>query len=148
MAEFVITIKGVEQLRQAVRNNPQNVLKSVASFLKDAISIYKRGIIRSPWRMGMGGGGAPVAMIKSSKKGRLKESGKLRDTHMTDIGFMSASIYPTAPYASYVHGIDGYPRTRTYQLRPWLDYVIKDKEAWIQALEERLLDNIVGNLVK
>ena len=84
----------------------------------------------------MSGGGTPV------------DTGNLRDTHKRQISGFTGRIYPTAPYAAYVHDIEGYPRKRSYQLRPWMDYVFKDKMKEIKELEQKLLKNIVADLAK
>ena len=137
MAQFTITIKGLAELRKAIQRNPQNVLREVRNFLTESLATYRRGIIRSPWKMGSEGGGSPVS------------TGNLRDTHRTEVNLMSARIFPTVPYAPYVHGVGGATENvRGVQLRPWLDFVKEDKEAWIRALEDRLLSRIVGELAK
>lgn len=127
-------IIGLKELRAAVSRNPRRVLDESRNFLQRGLAKYKSGINNNPWRLGSSGGGAPVA------------SGNLRDTHRTRIGGLEGEIYPTAPYASYVHGIKGWPRKRSYQLRPWLDYVKKNQDGAIQTLYRQLLGNIVKDL--
>lgn len=100
---------------------------------------YKKGIITTPWGMSMTGGGAPVA---------ARNGGNLRDTHQTDITGFVARIYPTASYASYVHGIDGMPRKRSYKLRPWLNHVKEAKQSKIETLYKQLLANITKDLAR
>ncbi len=89
--------------------------------------------------MGMSGGGAPVARTYG---------GNLRDTHVTEINGLTGSIRPTADYAPYVHGIEGWPRKRTYQLRPWLNHVKKQKNPEIEKLYRELLTDITKDLAK
>lgn len=136
MAEFNLTVEGLEDLRRAVNRSPQTVLTEVAKFLQRGIAVYNRIIIRNPWRKGMSGGGAPVA------------TGNLRDTHVREINTWNARIYPTAPYAAYVHGIEGFKRTRSYQLRPWLDHAKEQGAQEIERLEGVMLSAIVGDLAR
>ena len=102
--------RDIAALQAAVYRNPVKVRHEVSKFLSRGIAVYNRGIVRSPWQMGMfftsGGGGAPVA------------TGNLRDTHRREVSPWQAKIYPTAPYAGYVH--EG---TRYLHKRPWLDWV-------------------------
>lgn len=134
-----IEIIGLKELQNAVNRNPRKVLSEARSFLTRGLAAYKRGIIRSPWRMGGGGGGAPVASVNG---------GNLRDTHQTQVTNLEGRIFPTASYAPYVHGIAGWPRKRTYQLRPWLDYVKQDKDSEITTLYRQMLQSIVSDLAK
>lgn len=136
MHNFSIKFKGIKELQAAIGRNPNKTKQEISLFLMRAISKYKSGIINNPWRMGSSGGGAPVS------------SGNLRDTHQTEIKPLQARIYPTAKYAPYVHGIEGYPRKRSYQLRPWLDYVKQQKEVEVKKLQDQMLQNIVSDLVK
>jgi hypothetical protein len=117
-------------LRAAVARNPAKVLSEVSNFLARGIRAYNETIIRSPWRVGASGGGAPV------------DTGNLRDTHMKSVSTWEARIYPTAPYAESVH--EGHAGVRA---RPWLDYAQRVNEARIAALQNNLLDNIVKDLV-
>lgn len=136
MSQFRLTKRGFKELRAAVQRNPRKVMREVGMFLARGIAVYNRLIIRSPWRLGQSGGGAPV------------DTGNLRDTHRREVQQWSARIYPTAPYAAYVHGIDGYPRKRSYQLRPWLDYAHDRGATEITKLHNTMLENIVGDLAK
>jgi hypothetical protein len=132
-------IVGLDQLTAAVNRNPQLVVRETKNFLSRGISSYNKIIIRSPWRMGSTGGGSPVAKVNG---------GNLRDTHARIIGQWEARIYPTAPYAPYVHGLAGYPRRRSYQLRPWLDFAQQQADSQIVTLQNTLLKNIVADLAK
>lgn len=130
---------GLKELRAAIKRNPQRVLDEARLFFTRGLASYRQGVLNSPWRMGSSGGGAPVA------------TGNLRDTHKTQINKLEASIGPNltaAPYAPYVHGIKGYPRKRAYQLRPWLDYVKKNREGDIKRLYGEMLKNITADLAK
>ena len=59
---------------------------------------------------------------------------------------MEGRIYPTAPYAKYIHKLPGYARKRKYQLRPWLDYARDTARPAIEQHERQLLDDIVKDL--
>lgn len=134
---FDYSIDGMDELRSAVRRNPQKVLTEVKSFFVRGIAAYNRKIIRNPWKVGESSGGAP------------KATGNLRDTHQKVISTWEAKIFPTAPYASYVHGTDGKTVNRVGgPLRPWLDYAYADTESEIEELQNTLLENIVGDLAK
>lgn len=117
--------KDVKALERAIKRSPQTVLREVGVFLARAIATYNRGIIRSPWRLGMAGGGAPV------------DTGNLRDTHKKTVSPMSAEIYPTAGYAEKVHAG-----------RPWLDHVFNSNQNDIRKLEEQLIEKVTQDLAK
>lgn len=112
-------------LQQAIRRNPQTVAREVGKFLARGIAVYNRGIIRSPWRVGMSGGGAPV------------KTGNLRDTHKKTVTPWSAKITPNASYAAAVH-----------KNRPWLDYVFDTSKQEIEKLQIDLLEEITKDLAK
>lgn len=121
----------VNALRQAIANNPKSVLSATRTFLSRGMAKYKEGIIRSPWRIGGIGGGAPV------------DTGSLRDTHRTEFSSFEARIFPSARYALFVH--EG---TKYLPARPWLDFVKQQKESQIHQLESQLLDSIVKDFTK
>lgn len=134
---FQANSKGFDELRKAVAREPQRVIDEAKNFFVRGLAIYRRTILNNPWRMGGTGGGAPRA------------SGNLAQTHQQEIEPWRASIFPNlqaAPYAPYVHGIDGWNRSRSYQLRPWLDYARDVNKRDIEDLEDTLLDNIVDDL--
>lgn len=128
------TFIGLKALKLAVKRNPQKVLNEGRNFISRGLAAYKRGIIRSPWRLRSNAGGAPVS------------TGHLRDTHITKVSGLKGTIGPNlavAPYARYVHH-----GTRRMPGRPWLDYVKDSKSAEIETLYRRMLKNIVGGLAK
>ena len=127
-------IQGLPEFEAAIKRNPQYVISRANVFLVRGLAEYRRIIFRTPWTKGASGGGAPV------------RTGYLRDTHQQEISNLEARIYPTAPYAKYVHGIPGYPRTRSYQLRPWLDYAFDTARPAIEQHEKDLIDDILKNL--
>ncbi len=138
MADMDIKWVGLNELRAAIAKNPQNVLDRTRVFLTRGLAVYKKTIISSPWVMGGAGGGAPV------------DTGHLRDTHVTTIDALRATIGPNtqvAKYAGAVHGT-GVARKRSYQLRPWLDYTKQTNESKIESLYRDLLKDIVGGLAK
>ncbi|MFA6158895.1 MAG: hypothetical protein WC763_04735 [Candidatus Paceibacterota bacterium] len=137
---FTIDSRGFRELQAAAKRNPEKVKSEVGKFLQRGMAAYKRVIFNSPWRVGGSGGGAPVAQAESG--------GNLRQTHMTEIQAWQARVFPTAPYAPYVHGIEGYPRKRSYQLRPWLDYAAEKSAGEIEKLQDEMIGNIVGDLAK
>ena len=131
---------GMQELKLAVARNPQQVVMSGKKFLQRGMAAYRSTIRNSPWRMGMAGGGAPVALVNG---------GNLRDKHVTDITNLTATIGPRdVKYASYVHGIDGWPRKRTYQLRPWLDYAKRKNKTKIEQLYLEMLTDIRNDLAR
>jgi hypothetical protein len=115
----------LRSLERAIARNPQTVKQEVATFLTRGIAVYNRGIIRSPWRMGMSGGGAPV------------DTRNLRDTHQREVSAFSARIFPTAKYADPVH-----------KGRPWLQHVFDNSTAEINTLQDQLLQNVVTDLAR
>jgi hypothetical protein len=130
-------ITGLKEFEAAIASNPEYVIQRGKVFLTRGLAEYRKIIWRSPWRMGDSGGGAPVAAV---------HGGNLRDTHQQEVQDLEARIYPTADYAKYVHGIDGYPRKRNYQLRPWLTYAFEQADPAIQQHEKDLLDDLVTHL--
>jgi hypothetical protein len=128
------TIDGLAEFEAAVKRNPEYVEKRGKVFIVRSLAEYRKRIVRSPWQFGAPGGGAPVA------------TGNLRDTHQTEVVDLTGRIFPTAPYAKYVHGIEGFPRKRSYQLRPWLDYAASTALPDIEKHEEELLKDIVSEL--
>jgi hypothetical protein len=134
MADFYFELRGIHELQAAVRRSPDRVVTEVGKFLVRGIAAYNRVIIRNPWRRGMSGGGAPV------------KTGNLRDTHRREVRKWDARIYPTAPYAPYVHGIKGLARRRSYQLRPWLDFAKDAADKEVQGYERDMLKAIVDDL--
>lgn len=136
---ITVTIKELDSFKKAIERNPEKVKEFVKEFFQNSIAVYARSMINNPWRMGDSSGGIP------------SDSGNLRDRHRALYGDWLA-IYGVqdsdVPYAKYVHGIDGYPRTRNYQLRPWLDYAVENKVKEIDKLEEKLIEDITQDLVK
>lgn len=139
MSDMELRWVGLNELRAAIAKNPQNVLDRTRVFLTRGLAVYKKTIISSPWVMGGSGGGSP------------KDTGHLRDTHVTTVDALRATIGPNiqvAKYAPYVHGIAGMARKRSYQLRPWLDYTKQTNESKIETLYRALLKDIVSGLAK
>jgi hypothetical protein len=137
--EFNIDINGIRELEAAIARNPARTHTEIGKFLVRGIAVYNKLILRDPWTVQASGGGAPV------------DTGNLRDTHIKNIGEMKATIGPNedaAPYAKYVHGLEGYPRKRSYRLRPWLDYAYEKGEKEVRELQDILMDNIVSDLAK
>lgn len=113
----------LNRLREMARTAPAKIRNEVGKFLVRGIAVYNQGILRNPWRVGAGGGGAPV------------DTGNMRDTHIKSVRAWEASIEPTADYAQAVH-----------KDRPWLDYVQQQKDSDIKRLENQLLENIIKGL--
>lgn len=132
MADY--QIKGLREFEAAIRRNPRFTIDRANVFLVRSLAEYRRVINRNPWRKGGSGGGAPV------------NTGNLRDTHQTEVSPLSGRIYPTAPYAKYIHGIEGFPRKRSYQLRPWLTYAATTARPNVEQHEKELLNDIVRGL--
>lgn len=123
---------GLNELKLAIKRNPQKVIDETKKYLTRGIAEYKRGIINNPWKINKSGGGSPV------------RTGNLRDLHLTQIGTMEAFIGPNVratPYAVFVH-----QGTRKMQGRPWLEYVKVDKMTNIEKLYREFLKNIVNDL--
>lgn len=146
---FDIKFIGAKELRAAINRNPQMVLAETKNFLVRGLAIYKAGIIRSPWRVGGTGGGAPVSNDpRYPRPSQKQRSGNLRDTHVTQISGLMGWIGPNtqaAPYAHFVH--EGTPGGQMKR-RPWLDYVKTAGESEIQRLYRILLQNITRDLAK
>jgi hypothetical protein len=142
-----VKILGMKELREAIKRNPEKILRETRDFLQRGMALYKRGIINEPWRIGGAGGGSPVSNDSRYYRAYQRQrSGNLRDSHQTTIDRLQASIGPDmqrAPYAGYVH--EG---TFRMQSRPWLDYVKQNQDSGIRELYNNLLRNIVRDLAK
>lgn len=138
---------GKKELIKAIERNPKKVLDEARLFFSRGLAEYKKGIVRSPWRVGATGGGAPVSNDpRYYRKYYRQRSGNLRDTHETQISGLQASIGPnqrTAPYARFVH--DGTSKMRG---RPWLDHVKQSRDGEIRNLYRDMLKVISGDLAK
>lgn len=135
--KFRLNQQQLNSFKRAIARNPQVIMRAVGEFLARGISVYNRGIIRNPWVMGASGGGSPV------------DTANLRDTHQKQVRPFEATIFPTAPYAGYVHGDDGKTRNvRGVQLRPWLDFIEKNSEDEINQLSIELLETVTNDLAK
>lgn len=127
-----VEYKGFKEFDRALARNPKVVKSEVSDFLVKGMREYNKGIIRNPWRVGKTSGGTPVAKF---------DGGMLRDTHKREFEDMEARIYPTRPYASYVH--EG---TRKMEKRPWLDHVKEKSSLAIIKLHGKMMDNIIKDL--
>ena len=121
-------IMGADEFRAALARNAGMVKSEVKKFFVRAMAVYKQTIWNDPWRVGSGGGGAPVM------------TGHLRDTHRQDIMDWEAVIGPNldvAPYGEPVH-----------KYRPWMDYAFKENEEKVDKLADDMLRNLVEDLAK
>lgn len=118
-------LNGYDEFKKAIKNEPDVVKKTANKFLVRGLAVFKRLIIRNPWRIGMSGGGAPVL------------TGNLRDTHMTEVSPWQGRVYPTAPYANAVH-----------KNRPWLDYAKENAKDDIDKLQADFLKEVTSALAK
>jgi len=129
MADIEYDFEGFKELEAAIKRNPAYTISRAGIFITRALAEYRKVILRNPWRLGGTGGGAPVL------------TGNLRDTHQTTVSGLEGRIYPTAPYAVYVH-----QGTRRMQARPWLDYAKDTADPAVRQHETELLQDLVGNL--
>lgn len=139
---------GLNELKAALKKSPENVLNKARVFLVRGLAAYKSGIVGNPWRIGtLSGGGSPVSNDpRYPRQYQRQRSGNLRDTHITHISGLEATLGPNtqaAPYARYVHH-----GTRNMQGRPWLDYVKRAKQGEIERLYRQMLKDIVGDLAR
>jgi hypothetical protein len=132
MAE--ITIIGLKELNQAIKRNPQVVLEKSKQLITRAMAEVLRITDNNPWRVGMSGGGTPVAIING---GNLRQNKKVLKTAL------EGRIKYEAGYASYVH--DGTSRMKA---RPWLDYAKQQSDGKIQELSRAFLKEISQDLAK
>jgi hypothetical protein len=128
-------MNGLKEFESKIKQHPEVVKRNVANFIKRITASYMRTIINRPWSVNSSGGGAPVS------------TGYLRDSHAVGISPWESFIKPLAPYAKYVHGVDGFSRKASYKLRPWLDYAVDANEKKLVELENELVDNIIKELV-
>lgn len=126
----------LQNLRAAIRRNPNLVIAETGKFLKRGIAAYKRTIDNNPWRMGGAKGGVP------------RDTGNLRESHTPPIysrweARIEANRTGKAPYAVYVH--EG---TWKMKGRPWLDHAKRTNQGEIQKYERDLLDEIAKDLTR
>lgn len=131
MAKTGIKILGLDELTRAIIRQPRKFLRESQILMVRVMAVYRKGIIRSPWGVSSTGGGSPVG------------TGNLRDTHNVKITGLTASLYPTASYAQFVH--DG---TRRMKKRPWLDFVRDDKQRDVDDLLDKFLKDMANDLSK
>lgn len=132
MAVYSIKLKGFTELETSLRENKTIIAKEVSNFIQRAMARLDSGIKNNPWKVGASGGGSPVAS---------RNGGSLRASHQKDVTPWSGRIYPTQPYAVFVH--EG---TYKMKARPWLDFVLKEKEPELDKLQEQLLEDIIKQL--
>jgi hypothetical protein len=133
-------IIGLEEFKKAIKQNPETVRREVNNYFVRSLDSYTRIINTNPWTMGGSGGGSPV------------RSTNLKRSHEKQIGKFEARIFVNeskAPYAPYVHGLNG-QRTnkRGVQLRPWLDYAKSKGQRDVDGHLKRLADEIIKGLAK
>lgn len=128
-----------DKLKRAIERSPNMVKDKTNVFLIRAQAVLKQGINQSPWRIGGSGGGVPSATTNLKKSHEYK---------LAPFSLTVAVNESRASYAKYVHGIDGYVRKRSYQLRPWLRYVEKQSENRINSYAKSLLEDIVKDLAQ
>jgi len=116
-------IQGLKEFEAAIARNPTFFAIRGGVFIVRALAEYRNVIWRKPWRVGMSGGGVPVA------------TGNLRDTHNQAVQYLMGRIYPTASYAHYVH-----------RGRPWLSYAFEQADSKVQEHEKDLADAIIEEL--
>lgn len=142
-----VTWIGRTELLAAIKRNPATVVAEANKFLSRGLAAYKRVIVGSPWRVGGAGGGSPVSNDpRYPRRYQRTRAGNLRDTHKTVImgsSVMEGRIFPTAPYARYVH--DG---TRGMRSRPWLLYAKATADPSIRSLYRAMLETITKDLAK
>jgi hypothetical protein len=132
-----VSHKDIEAFRKAIERNPQAVKESVDTFLAKGKHLIMSSIKRDPWRVGMTGGGSPIALING---------GNLFKAHHDTMSPWSWEVKVNegkAPYAVFVH--EG---TRYMSARPWLDYAVETKEREIYAEAQKVIDYVVNNLAK
>lgn len=119
-----IVIKG---LPKGFKGSKTIIASELNKFFVRALAVYKKGIRENPWRIGSVGGGSPV------------NTGRLRDSHRTQIKNYNAKIYTTLPYAVYV-----YHGTKKMQSRPWLQSVANSKDREINRLIDKMTKTIIS----
>jgi hypothetical protein len=138
MSDIEIKIDS-KKLEQAIKRNPSFVARETKTFLYRVEKRLESKTGSAPWRVGEMGGGSPV------KTGNLLRSHKAKREPFSLTWFQDEK---KAPYGKYVHGIKGFPRKRSYKLRPWLEWVKTQSEKQISDDTQRLLRAITEDLAK
>lgn len=151
MSDFRLDAKGFKELKAAVQRNPQKAKSEIAEFISRGITAYNRIILRSPWRVGQSGGGAPV-----DTRNLLDQH--QRETHPTEgrifvntskVKYAEAVHEGSGPYTiknAYGRGIS--VRHPGLKARPWLDYAQRKARGDIEKLQDTMLNNIVSDLAR
>jgi hypothetical protein len=138
-----LTIKfDYEDLKRAIDRSPEKVKEATSTFLARGRHYIMGTVNSAPWRMGDKSGGSPVALMNG---------GNLRTAHEETMSPWQWKVQVNegkAPYAPYVHGIDGYSRKRSYQLRPWLDHALDVNSKKIEQAQDVMIETIVQDLAK
>ncbi len=129
-----VRIFGAKEFERAIKKNPKVENREGKVLLQRASAIVDKLIKRTPWKVGD---------AKGSGKGAPVDEGTTRDTHGKKTTPWSISIFPTTPYAPYVHF-----GTKKMKGRPWLDVAKKDLEPSMPELEQKFLKKITTNLAK
>lgn len=137
-----VTIVGLKEFEKAVRRNPKVVINEGKSFIVKGMAEISRLILQRPaWQVGDSAGRG---------KGVPKDSGNLKQLHTKKIEGLTGYIYPTAPYAKYVHGrkFGEINKGNKVESRPWLDRAAEDVGPKIDELGKELLDSINHDLAR
>jgi len=136
-----VRIQGLEGLKKALKRNPETVIREGKKFIVRGMAVASKMMFRPPWQVGDRSGkgkGVPVG------------SGNLRGTHQKRVMGLKGIIYPTAPYAKYVHGYGyGEVNSRTkVTSRPWLNRIGEDMIKDVEKLQTTFLKNLTKDLAK
>jgi hypothetical protein len=122
-------IRGLNELRAAIRKNPEQVRKSARNMFNSLKTDYQRVIMRNPWQRGGSGGGVPV------------DTGSLRDSHRYQVSETQLRInVPDQKADEYGWAV--------HSGRPWLDYSQEQTEGQREKAYNKFLEEVTGQLAK
>jgi len=129
-------VRGQKEFEAAIKRNPTLLKSEAGKYLQRGTAVVLRQTKEPPWKVGAGGGGAPVL------------TGNMRQAHRTqvEVDQFLARIYvdtQAAKYAIWVH--DG---TSRLEARPWLEFALQEKRKEIEKLQNDLLEAILKDLAK
>lgn len=134
-------ILGLKEFQRAIKRNPAVVIREGKNAVTRGIAKANKLLVRTPWKVGDRAG---------KGRGVPTDTGNLRQTHVRKIQGLVGRLYPTAPYAKYVHGRTfGESNQRTgVTSRPWLNRIAIDIEPDLKKIGKDLLKTVSKDLAK
>jgi hypothetical protein len=128
-----IKMSGFKEFEKRIYESPEIVKELAQMYFVRAVAKVFTVINNNPWKIGGGGGGAPVATRNLVARAH--------DTIYEPFQALIAININKVKYAGYVH--EG---TRKMEKRPWLDYAQEKSDLPIQKLQEDFINDLTKHL--